>query len=169
MSIPLGRWLRPQRGAREPLNRATGVTATMAKAEVQSRRLQRRAGAEELGRELRAVLQDLQRNLRGLIGSMLVDHRGDPLVWELRGGVEPMFVSLVGSLLAQASERTVAEMDLGLMRNTVVTTEQGALAVFRVSDEAFLVLVMQATANNVLVAIEAQKAIVKLREVMGHG
>lgn len=126
-------------------------------------------GGDELGQELRGALQELQKNLRGILGSVIVDEEGRPLVWELRGGVEPMLVATAGAVLARATSRTADLLDLGAMRNTVLTTEQGSLAVFRVGDSTALVVLLQPTVNNILVTVEVGKTLERLRGVMGVG
>lgn len=125
--------------------------------------------ADELSRELREALQELQKNLRGILGSVIVDSQGSPLAWDLRGGVEPVLVATAGAMLAKATERTSDLLDMGRMRNTVLTTEQGSIAVFRVTPEALLVTLLQPTANSILVLVEVGKALERLREVMVPG
>lgn len=122
--------------------------------------------ADELSLELREALRELQRNLQGILGSVIVDAQGRPLVWELRGGVEPMLVATAGAMLARATERTADLLDMGGMRNTVLTTEQGSVAVFRITDGASLVTLLQPTVNNILVLVEVGKALERLRGVM---
>lgn len=138
----------------------------MPKAEVEAAS---RGTADEMAVELREALQELQKNLRGILGSVVVDEGGSPLVWELRGGVEPMLVATAGAMLARATTRTADLLDLGGMRNTVVTTEQGSVAIFRVNDGASLVVLLQPTANNILVLVEVGKTLDRLRGVMGGG
>lgn len=132
-------------------------------------RRERTGAAEDMGRELREALQELQKNLRGILGSVVVDQRGSPLVWDLRGGVEPMLVATAGAMLARATDRTADLLDMGLMRNTVLTTEQGSIAIFRIDDTTSLVTLLQPTANNILVVVEVGKTLDRLREVMGPG
>lgn len=125
-------------------------------------------GADEMAVELRDILQELQRNLRGVVGSVVVTDDGSPLVWDLRG-VEPMLVATAGALLTQATQRIADLLDMGGMKNTVLTTEQGSVAVFRVTEGSALVVLLQPTANNVLVVIETNKALERLRGVMAPG
>jgi predicted regulator of Ras-like GTPase activity (Roadblock/LC7/MglB family) len=126
------------------------------------------AGGEELGDALREILQELQRNLRGVLGSVIVTDDGSPLVWDLRG-VEPMLVATAGALMTQATQRIADLLDMGGMRNIVLTTEQGSVAVFRITEGSALVVLLQPTTNSVLVVIEANKALERLREVMVPG
>jgi predicted regulator of Ras-like GTPase activity (Roadblock/LC7/MglB family) len=140
----------------------------VAKAEAESQPTRQQA-AEDIGRELRGALQDLQKNLRGILGSVIVDDRGQPLVWDLRGGVEPMLVATAGAMLARATERTADLLDMGALRNTVLTTDQGSIAIFRIDGSTSLVTLLQPTANNILVVVEVGKALERLREVMGPG
>ena len=139
----------------------------MAKAEAEAP--VRESAANELSRELREALQALQKDLRGVLGSVLVDERGSPLVWELRGGAEPMLVATAGAMLARTTARIADQLDLGALRNTVLTTEQGSVAVFGVVDNTYLVVLLQPTANSILVLVEVGKALERLREVMGAG
>jgi predicted regulator of Ras-like GTPase activity (Roadblock/LC7/MglB family) len=125
--------------------------------------------ADEVSRELREALQDLQKNLRGMLGSVVVDNDGSPLVWDLRGGAEPMLVATAGAMLARATERTADLLDMGGMRNTVLTTEQGSIAIFRINPDASLVTLLTPTANNILVLVEVGKTLERLRGVMGAG
>jgi predicted regulator of Ras-like GTPase activity (Roadblock/LC7/MglB family) len=140
----------------------------VAKAEADSQPSRQQA-AEDMGRELREALQDLQKNLRGILGSVIVDDRGQPLVWDLRGGVEPMLVATAGAMLSRATERTADLLDMGTLRNTVLTTDQGSIAIFRIDATTSLVTLLQPTANNILVVVEVGKALEKLREVMAPG
>lgn len=126
-------------------------------------------GPEALSRELREALQELQKNLRGILGSVIVANDGGPLVWELRGGVEPMLVATSGAMLARAGARTADLLDMGGLRNSVLTTEQGSVAVFRINAEAALVVLLQPTANSILVTVEVGKSLERLRGVMGPG
>lgn len=126
-------------------------------------------GPEALSQELREALQELQKNLRGILGSVIVDNDGTPLVWELRGGAEPMLVATAGAMLARATARTADMLDMGDLRNTVLTTDQGSVAVFRINPDASLVVLLQPTANNILVTVEVGKTLERLRGVMGAG
>jgi len=119
--------------------------------------------------ELREALRELQKNLRGVLGSVIVDDKGKPVVWELSGGVEPMLVATAGAVLAKAAGRTADILDLEGLRNTVLTTEQGSVAIFRIVQDANLVTLLQPTANNILVLVEVGKTLERLRSVMGHG
>ena len=83
---------------------------------------------EALSTELRESLAELQRNLGGLLGSVLVDDEGSPLAWDLRGGVDPALVATAGAMLARAGVRTTELMDLGRSRNVIVTTDRGSIA-----------------------------------------
>jgi len=139
------------------------------KAEAEALAAQGAAGADELSAELREALQELQKNLRGILGSVIVDNQGTPLVWELRGGVEPMLVATAGAMLARATDRTADHLDMGAMRNTVLTTEQGSIAIFRITDQASLVTLLQPTTNNILVLVEVNKTLERLRGVMVPG
>ncbi|HEV8359190.1 MAG TPA: roadblock/LC7 domain-containing protein [Candidatus Thermoplasmatota archaeon] len=125
--------------------------------------------ADELARELRETLQELQKNLRGILGSVIVDDHGTPLVWDLRGGVEPMLVATAGGMLARATARAADLLDMGSLKNTVLTTEQGSIAIFRIDNATSLVALLQPTANNILVVVEVGKALERLREVMQPG
>jgi predicted regulator of Ras-like GTPase activity (Roadblock/LC7/MglB family) len=119
--------------------------------------------------ELREALRELQKNLRGVQGSVIVDDQGKPLVWELRGGVEPMLVATAGAVLAKAASRTADILDLEGLRNTVLTTEQGSVAIFRILPGANLVTLLQPTANAILVLVEVGKTLERLRGVMHPG
>lgn len=140
----------------------------VARAEVEER-LRAGARAEEVAAELREILEELQKGLRGILGSVIVTDAGSPLVWELRGGVEPMVVATAGAVLARAGERGADVLDLGRTRSTVLTTEQGSLVVFRVVPGVSLVVLLQPTANSVLVLVEVGKALERLRGVIAHG
>jgi predicted regulator of Ras-like GTPase activity (Roadblock/LC7/MglB family) len=98
-----------------------------------------------------------------------VDDQGVPLVWELRGGVEPMLVATAGAVLARATARAADHLDMGTPRNVVLTTDQGSVAVFRIADNASLVTLLQPTANNILVLVEVGKTLERLRGVMAPG
>jgi predicted regulator of Ras-like GTPase activity (Roadblock/LC7/MglB family) len=123
----------------------------------------------DAGQELRDALQELAKNLRGILGSVVVDDQGSPLVWDLRGGAEPMIVATAGAVLAKASGRTADILDMGMPRNTVLTTEQGSVAVFRITEGLSLVTLLQPTANNILVLVEVGKTLERLRSVMAPG
>lgn len=140
----------------------------MAKVEAESEVRTLPGGADELAIELREVLQELQRNLRGVLGSVIVTDEGSPLVWDLRG-TEPMLVATAGAMLTQATQRIADTLDLGGMKNAVLTTEQGSVAVFRITEGSALVVLLQSTANNVLVVVEVNKALERLRGVMAPG
>lgn len=124
---------------------------------------------QDAGRELRDALQELQKNLRGILGSVVVDDEGQPIVWDLRGGAEPMLVATAGAVLSKVSARTADMLDMGGMRNVVLTTEQGSVAVFRIAEGASLVALLQPTANNILVLVEVGKTLERLRSVMQPG
>jgi predicted regulator of Ras-like GTPase activity (Roadblock/LC7/MglB family) len=141
----------------------------VAKAEAEATTRGTAGGADELSRELREALQELQKNLRGILGSVIVDDQGVPLVWELRGGVEPMLVATAGAVLARATARAADHLDMGTPRNVVLTTDQGSVAVFRIADNASLVTLLQPTANNILVLVEVGKTLERLRGVMAPG
>jgi predicted regulator of Ras-like GTPase activity (Roadblock/LC7/MglB family) len=123
---------------------------------------------QDQDQELREALRELQKNLRGVLGSVIVDDRGKPVVWELRGGVEPMLVATAGAVLAKAAGRTADILDLEGLRNTVLTTEQGSVAIFRIVEDANLVTLLQPTANSILVLVEVGKTLERLRSVL-HG
>ncbi|HVL88162.1 MAG TPA: roadblock/LC7 domain-containing protein [Candidatus Thermoplasmatota archaeon] len=124
---------------------------------------------EALSTELRESLAELQRNLGGLLGSVLVDDEGSPLAWDLRGGVDPALVATAGAMLARAGVRTTELMDLGRSRNVIVTTDRGSIAVFQVASGLALVTLLQPGTNNILVLVEVRKAIERLREVIARG
>jgi predicted regulator of Ras-like GTPase activity (Roadblock/LC7/MglB family) len=127
------------------------------------------AAADDMGRELREALGELQKNLRGILGSVIVDDQGNPIMWDLRGGAEPMVVATAGAMLAKASGRTGDLLDMGDTRNVVLTTEQGSIAIFRIAEGTNLVTLLQPTANNILVLVEVGKTLERLRGVLGPG
>ena len=120
----------------------------------------------ELAAELREALSDLQRNLGGILGSVLVDEEGSPLSWDLKGGVDPALVATAGAMLGRAAGRTTGLMNLGRSRNVVVTTDRGSIAVFQVTSALSLVTLLQPSTNNILVLVEVRKTIDKLRGVI---
>lgn len=124
---------------------------------------------EEVAEDLEEVLHDLQNELSGVVGSVLVDNEGFPLVWDLKGGADPTHIATAGATLSQASGRSSEVLDFGRVSNTIMTTEKGSVGVFRVSPSTSLVLLLQPSTNNILVLIEVNKALDKLRKVMAPG
>lgn len=125
--------------------------------------------SEEVAEELEEVLHDLQTDLSGVVGSVLVDDDGFPLVWDLKGGADPTHIATAGASIAQASNRSSEVLDFGRVSNTIMTTEKGSVGVFRVSPSTSLVLLLQPSTNNILVLIEVNKTLEKLRQVMVPG
>lgn len=121
---------------------------------------------EELVTELREALAELQRNLGGILGTVIVDEEGSPLAWDLKGGVDPALVATAGAMLARAAVRTSSRLDLGRWRNTVVATDRGTIAVFQITMDLALVTLLQPSTNNVLVLIEVRKTIDRLRRAI---
>lgn len=122
--------------------------------------------SEEVSRELHEALQELQSELNGILGSVLVDAEGFPLAWDLKGGAEPTLIATAGAMLSRATERSSDVLDFGRVKNTILTTEKGSLGVFRVTHRTTLVLLLQPSTNNILVLVEVHKALERLREVM---
>lgn len=123
----------------------------------------------EVAQELEGVLRDLQNELSGVVGSVLVDEEGFPLVWDLKGGADPTHIATAGATLARASDRSSELLDFGPVSNTIMTTDKGSVGIFSVSPRTSLVLLLQPSTNNILVLIEVEKAIDRLREVMVPG
>lgn len=124
---------------------------------------------EEVEEDLEEVLHDLQNELSGVVGSVLVDDEGFPLVWDLKGGADPTHIATAGATLAQASGRSSDLLDFGRVSNTIMTTEKGSVGIFQVSQTTSLVLLLQPSTNNILVLIEVNKALDELRKVMAPG
>lgn len=125
--------------------------------------------ADEASRELHAILQTLQGNLAGILGSVLVDEAGFPLAWDLKGGADPILISTVGAMMTRTGDRATEVLDFGNMRNSVLTTDKGSIGVFRVSPRISLVVLLQPSTNNILVMVEVGKALDRLREVISPG
>jgi predicted regulator of Ras-like GTPase activity (Roadblock/LC7/MglB family) len=125
--------------------------------------------AEEASRDLHAILQDLQGALAGTLGSVLVDAEGFPLAWDLKGGADPILIATVSSMVSRLGDRATDVLDFGNMRNAIITTDKGSIAVFRVSPRLALVLLLQPSTNHILVMIEVSKALERLREVVVPG
>ena len=125
--------------------------------------------SEEVSRELHDILQSLQANLAGILGSVLVDESGLPLAWDLKGGADPTLIATAGALLVRAGDRTTEVLDFGTLRNAVLTSDKGSIAVFRVSPRVSLVTLLQPSTNNILVIVEVNKALERLRGVIAPG
>lgn len=125
--------------------------------------------SEEVARELQQVLQALQNDLNGILGSVLVDREGFPLAWDLKGGADPTLIATAGAMLTRATDRSAGILDFGRVKNTILTTDKGSIALFRVSPRTVLVLLLQPSTNNILVLVEVNKALESLREVMAPG
>lgn len=125
--------------------------------------------ADEASRELHGILQDLQSSLSGILGSVLVDEGGFPLAWDLKGGADPTLIATAGAMSTRIADRATEVLDFGNMRNSILTTDKGSIGVFRVSPRISLVLLLQPSTNNILVMIEVQKALERLREVISPG
>lgn len=125
--------------------------------------------SEEISRDLHAILQDLQGNLSGILGSVLVDETGLPLAWDLKGGADPTLIATAGALITRAAERTTEVLDFGNVRNTVLTSDKGSIAIFRVSPRVSLITLLQPSTNNILVIVEVNKALERLRQVIAPG
>ena len=125
--------------------------------------------SEEVSQELHSILRDLQASLSGILGSVLVDESGFPLAWDLKGGADPTLIATAGALLTKASDRTTEVLDFGNARNTVLTSDKGSIAVFRVSARVSLIVLLQPSTNNILVIVEVGKALDRLRQVIAPG
>lgn len=125
--------------------------------------------SEEVSRDLHEILQSLQGNLSGILGSVLVDDTGLPLAWDLKGGADPTLIATAGALLTRAGDRTADVLDFGTVRNAVLTSDKGTIAVFRVSPRVSLVTLLQPSTNNILAIIEVGKALERLRGVIAPG
>jgi predicted regulator of Ras-like GTPase activity (Roadblock/LC7/MglB family) len=125
--------------------------------------------ADEASRDLHAILQSLQADLGGILGSVLVDEAGFPLAWDLKGGADPTLIATAGAMVTRIADRTTEVLDFGNLRNAALTTDKGSIGVFRVTPRISLVLLLQPTANNILVVIEVGKALERMREVIAPG
>lgn len=125
--------------------------------------------SQDVSRQLHDVLQTLQANLSGTLGSVLVDDQGFPLAWDLKGGADVSLIATASAGIARICERSADALDFGVVRNTVITTDKGSVAFFRVSARTGLVLLLQPSTNNILVTIEVNKALESLRQVIAPG
>lgn len=125
--------------------------------------------SEEVSRDLHDILQALQGNLSGILGSVLVDDQGIPLAWDLKGGADPTLIATAGALILRSVDRTTDVLDFGTVKNTVLTSDKGSIAVFRVTSRIGLVTLLQPSTNNILVIVEVNKALERLRAVIAPG
>lgn len=125
--------------------------------------------SEEVSRDLHDILQALQGNLSGILGSVLVDDQGIPLAWDLKGGADPTLIATAGALILRSVDRTTEVLDFGTVKNTVLTSDKGSIAVFRVTSRIGLVTLLQPSTNNILVIVEVNKALERLRAVIAPG
>ncbi|HWG89660.1 MAG TPA: roadblock/LC7 domain-containing protein [Candidatus Thermoplasmatota archaeon] len=124
---------------------------------------------EQVSRDLHDVLQTLQANLSGILGSVLVDEEGYPLAWDLKGGADPTLIATAGALITRGADRSAAVLDFGTLRNAVLTTDKGSIGVFRVTPRISLIVLLQPSTNNILVIVEVNKALERLRQVIVPG
>ncbi|MHB8586939.1 MAG: roadblock/LC7 domain-containing protein [Thermoplasmatota archaeon] len=125
--------------------------------------------AEDASRELHQILQGLQTSLVGTLGSVLVDAAGFPLAWDLKGGADPILIATVTSMVTRIAERSSDVLDFGNLRNAVLSTDKGSIALFRINRRLTLALLLQPSTNHILVMIEVSKALDRLREVIAPG
>ncbi len=125
--------------------------------------------SEEVSRDLHEILQSLQANLSGILGSVIVDETGLPLAWDLKGGADPTLIATAGALITRAGDRTTEVLDFGTVRTAVLTSDKGSIAVFRVSPRIVLITLLQPSTNNILVIVEVNKALDRLRQVIAPG
>lgn len=125
--------------------------------------------SEELSQGLHEILQSLQASLSGILGSVLVDDSGLPLAWDLKGGADPTLIATAGAMLGRASDRSTEILDFGHLRSTILTSDKGTIGVWRVSARTSLVVLLQPSTNNILVTVEVNKALDRLRGVIAPG
>ncbi|HLE95917.1 MAG TPA: roadblock/LC7 domain-containing protein [Candidatus Thermoplasmatota archaeon] len=125
--------------------------------------------SQVVSRELHEILQHLQAGLAGTLGSVLVDDQGFPLAWDLKGGADVSLIATASAAVARVCERGADALDFGQVRNAVIATDKGSVALFRVSAHTGLVVLLQPSTNNILVMVEVNKALDALRQVIASG
>lgn len=153
----------------EPLRLSGGFPGFDAMAELDARDTEDITPAEQVSRDLHDVLQTLQANLAGILGSVLVDEEGFPLAWDLKGGADPTLIATAGALIGRGADRSAEVLDFGTPRNAILTTDKGSIGIFRVSARISLVVLLQPSTNNILVIVEVNKALERLRQVILPG
>lgn len=125
--------------------------------------------SEELEEELHRILSEFQSAVPGVLGTILNNDEGHVVAANLKGGAETGPAAVVGSLVAKAAERCVRLMDFGAPANTIITTDSGSIGVFRVDSARSFTVLLQPHTNNILVLVEARKALERIRKAIGPG
>jgi len=126
---------------------------------------------EELHDRLRDILARFEREVKGVLGSAIIDPSGVALAWTLKGGAHQLVVSTLGSALWQIIDRTGASLDLGNAARGIVSCEKGSLAVYEIpgSQGFIMVVLLDSNANHIDFMMRCRLVLDDLSQVVAGG
>ncbi|MGH2668188.1 MAG: roadblock/LC7 domain-containing protein [bacterium] len=133
------------------------------------------AGEERPGDALHDRLRDLlarfEREVKGVLGSAVIDSEGVALAWTLKGGAHQIVVSTLGTALHQLIGRTGGALDLGPTERGIVTCEKGSLAVYDVprTNGLLLVVLLDSNANYIDFMVRVRLLVTDVSRVVAGG
>jgi len=121
---------------------------------------------EALREKLEERLRRIEKEVDGVIASILVDASGYPLAYALKSGLGRDILTVGGAALYSVAERVSRDLKMGEVEVNIIQCQKGFVIVTGVKPEALLVVAANEGAKLGVALLETKRAAIDLERLL---